>query len=762
MTPEQMLIATCLAYPDAVTLTRGRADAEDFIDPRYQHLYTAILTEYAEAGTVNPITVHQRATTAGLRGVELVDLYRWQEAISSAAVAPTLADQVRDGALRYRLGLMVGQMHQRISDTTAPVADSVSDMLAALTQIRDGATGGTTLAAKTLREILATEDEPEDWVIPGLFERGDRLILTGYEGLGKALALDTPIPTPNGWTTMGDLTVGQFVFDADGKPTRVLAATDVMLDRECFRVTFSDGSSIIADGDHLWETYDVKARESQARARKRGDTLKPRGTDQSHKRATPAVRTTREIRDTLRVRGNLANHSIPTTAPVEYPAKEQPIHPYLLGAWLGDGYSAGARIVIGDQDAEWMVGHLESLGYPTTRETASPITYGIPGIKGYLRALGVLGNKHIPADYLQGSVEQRVALLQGLMDTDGTIGKEVRGASICEFCVVNERLARDVHELLLGLGVKVTFREAPATLNGRVVGTRYRLAFQTDLPVFAMPRKAARLTPLRTARARHRYITSVEPVESVPVRCITVDNPRALYLAGREFIPTHNTTWLRQIGICAAAGLNPVTLDPLDRQIRVLFVDVENSERQWRRETRGIAVVAERGGLGSPRDYVHVHTGARMDLRKDRDLGLVHRLVDQYQPEILVIGPLYRLTPNGINNDEEAAPLIAALDTLRDRGLVLAMEAHAPKGSMGERNLAPRGSAALMGWPEFGFGLAPQDKDEAGRIQTAEVVRWRGDRDRGRQWPKMLWAGGPFPWTADEVSNSTRQALYAR
>ncbi len=407
MTPEQMLIATCLAYPDAVTLTRGRADAEDFIDPRYQHLYTAILTEYAEAGTVNPITVHQRATTAGLRGVDLVDLYRWQEAISSAAVAPTLADQVRDGALRYRLGLMVGQMHQRISDTSAPVADSVSDMLAALTQIRDGATGGTTLAAKTLREILETEDEPEDWVIPGLFERGDRLILTGYEGLGK-------------------------------------------------------------------------------------------------------------------------------------------------------------------------------------------------------------------------------------------------------------------------------------------------------------------------------------------------------------------TSWLRQIGICAAAGLNPVTFDPLDRQIRVLFVDVENSERQWRRETRRMAITAERGGLGSPRDYVHVHTGARMDLRKDRDLGLVHRLVDEHQPEILVIGPLYRLTPNGINNDEEAAPLIAALDTLHDRGLVLAMEAHAPKGSMGERNLAPRGSAALMGWPEFGFGLAPQDKDETGRIQTAEVVRWRGDRDRGRQWPKMLWAGGPFPWTADEVSNSTRQALYAR
>ena len=488
MTPEQMLIATCLAYPDAVTLTRGRADAEDFIDPRYQHLYTAILTEYAEAGTVNPITVHQRATTAGLRGVDLVDLYRWQEAISSAAVAPTLADQVRDGALRYRLGLMVGQMHQRISDTSAPVADSVSEMLAALTQIRDGATGGSTNADLSQprglpQPLVAGEDQP----VPTLEQSGDDPILGLILG-GKDLA---------------ERLSGQ--GGAAGRPVPDL--------------------------------------------RERGQHLGHRVSDGGTGGTTLAAKTLREILETE------------------------------------------------DEPEDWV----------------------IPGL------------------FERG-----------------------------------DRLILTGYE---GLG---------------------------------------------------------------------------------------KTTWLRQIGICAAAGLNPVTLDQLDRQIRVLFVDVENSERQWRRETRGIAVVAERGGLGSPRDYVHVHTGARMDLRKDRDLGLVHRLVDQYQPEILVIGPLYRLTPNGINNDEEAAPLIAALDTLRDRGLVLAMEAHAPKGSMGERNLAPRGSAALMGWPEFGFGLAPQDKDETGKIQTAEVVRWRGDRDRGRQWPKMLWAGGPFPWTADEVSNSTRQALYAR
>jgi recombination protein RecA len=108
--------------------------------------------------------------------------------------------------------------------------------------------------------------------------------------------------------------------------------------------------------------------------------------------------------------------------------------------------------------------------------------------------------------------------------------------------VTSERLASDVHELLLGLGIKVTLRKAPAMLRGRQVGDRYRLGFQTDLQVFRLPRKVARLTPLRTRRATLRYVTGVEPVPSVPVRCIQVDHPSHTYLAGRECIPTHNTS----------------------------------------------------------------------------------------------------------------------------------------------------------------------------------------------------------------------------
>lgn len=214
------------------------------------------------------------------------------------------------------------------------------------------------------------------------------------------------------------------------------------------------------------------------------------------------------------------------------------------------------------------------------------------------------------------------------------------------------------------------------------------------------------------------------------------------------------TTWIRQMGICASAGINPITLDHLPKPIKTLVVDVENSEKQWRRETHGMARFAANYGPASPRDNMHVYCGPRMDLRKDKDLGLVHRLVDEHQPEILFIGPIYRLVPNGINSDEEAAPLIAALDTLRDRGLVLVMEAHAPKGQNGERNLAPRGSAALMGWPEFGFGLAPK-QDGSG----ADIVRWRADRDAKREWPVELDRWSQLPWVADTVDQGARNNI---
>ena len=217
---------------------------------------------------------------------------------------------------------------------------------------------------------------------------------------------------------------------------------------------------------------------------------------------------------------------------------------------------------------------------------------------------------------------------------------------------------------------------------------------------------------------------------------------------------------LRQIAICAAAGVHPFRLSAM-RPVRVVVVDAENSERQWRRKTRGMVVNAARGGSANPRDNVHVACVGRMDLTGPGDIAALHGLLDEHVPDILVIGPLYKMLPREITTDTDAAPLIAALDSLRDRpdGPCLVMEAHMGHGKTGAggRDPRPRGSSALLGWPEFGFGLL---KNSEHPESIVDVRRWRGDRDE-RDWPEQLSRGGPFPWSDERLPAARRVAFRA-
>jgi hypothetical protein len=202
------------------------------------------------------------------------------------------------------------------------------------------------------------------------------------------------------------------------------------------------------------------------------------------------------------------------------------------------------------------------------------------------------------------------------------------------------------------------------------------------------------------------------------------------------------STLVRQLAILSAAGLHPFTFTPTP-PVNVLVIDAENSESQWRRASRGVTKQAKLYGSHDPGD-LRISCTPRMDLTRDSDLGQVHRLLDDAMADIVVIGPLYRLVPRAITNDDEASPLLAALDTIRDRGCALVIEAHAGHalGQGGERDLRPRGSAALMGWPEFGLGLRLPKPGSS----TYEITRWRGDRDR-REFPTGLVKGGDWPWT---------------
>lgn len=200
------------------------------------------------------------------------------------------------------------------------------------------------------------------------------------------------------------------------------------------------------------------------------------------------------------------------------------------------------------------------------------------------------------------------------------------------------------------------------------------------------------------------------------------------------------TTLIRQMAIASATGIHPFQLTPI-RPVRVLVIDSENSERQWRRASGRLLNAAQQSnGQGDPLTNVRIACIPRTSITRDRELGKIHRMIDDFQPEIVCIGPLYRLAPGSMNSDEDVAPVLAALDTIRDTGAAMIIEGHAGKGAnaAGARDLRPRGSSALLGWPEFGFGLAHSDQEG-----VLDLQRWRGDREE-RSWPESLARTNPW------------------
>ncbi|BAU12873.1 hypothetical protein LEP3755_34060 [Leptolyngbya sp. NIES-3755] len=355
-------------------------------------------------------------------------------------------------------------------------------------------------------------------------------VICSGRGFGKALSLDTPILTLEGWKFISEIREGDYVFHPSGVPTLVVATSEVMYDHQVYEVSFSDGASIKADAGHLWLTHTKSNRKSASRYKNP---------------SLPKVKTTQEIKDTLTVSTKKeSNHSIPNCDALQFPGQSLPIDPYVLGCWLGDGDSKNSAYTCDDLEI------VESIRvyYEVTKYNA-PFRYWIKGLTSELRSLNLLGNKHIPDLYLFASEEQRLKLLRGLMDTDGSIGKN--GA--CEFCNKNLALSEAVVFLLRSLGQKPTLHENTSALYGKDCGFRYRVHF-TPTPgfnPFQLARKADRLIQNPYTFTTQRYITSVEAIPSEPVKCIQVESSDGLFLAGEALIPTHNSRLLRADAIKA-------------------------------------------------------------------------------------------------------------------------------------------------------------------------------------------------------------------
>lgn len=366
----------------------------------------------------------------------------------------------------------------------------------------------------------------------------------------KALALDTLIATPGGFTTMGVVQVGDWILAADGKPTRVLAKSELFVGHECYEVEFSTGEKVVCDAQHLWVT-DAHLDRGKLKTRKADHRKTP----------CPTVKTTAEIARSVKVKSGryeINNHRTALCDVLDLPPADLPIPPYALGAWLGDGHTDGALITASRDDAEIMVANLQASGQPAFVLRRIPgsgtATISMAGDKGkgansryrfrtQAVRLGVLGNKHLPQIYLRGSRAQRLELLCGLMDTDGTISKKGQAS----FTTTLPALRDGMVELVNSLGLKASFSESRATLYGKDCGPCWDVQFWPfdEIEVFKLPRKIERqrATGARnSARSRSRQIVAVRPVPSVPTQCISVESKSKQFLVTQSLVPTHNTT----------------------------------------------------------------------------------------------------------------------------------------------------------------------------------------------------------------------------
>jgi len=319
-----------------------------------------------------------------------------------------------------------------------------------------------------------------------------------------ALTLDTEVPTPKGFKTIQELEVGDFVYGPDGKATRVIDKSEVWHNREVYEITTSDGEVIKCDGGHLWNF--------------RSDTK----IGAPHKNATARK---------LALWDKKSKPCLPRHAAVQYPHTKLPVDPYVLGAWLGDGTTGLGRMTSHPYDMPFMREQFENVGYTTTTLT-SPYSFGIKGLRAELHKLQVRDNKHIPQQYLTASIPQRMALVQGLMDTDGDVSE----AGQCSFNNTNKKLAEQFRELIHSLGVKAKIHcyQDKRPNHNPVYRVTYKLK-----NCCRMPRKNERTyTP---TDKRCRSIKVWKTTDFASMQCITVEREDGLFLVGRGYVVTHNS-----------------------------------------------------------------------------------------------------------------------------------------------------------------------------------------------------------------------------
>lgn len=564
---ERALLGVLLRHPEQIPAVAAIVGPRAFTVTGHAALFEALVALHRETGGVDleSLLARVRATpgafTALGGGDGIVSLAELHAATRSEALAT--ARRLAEYAAAREMELIGTALYRAARDWSRPIATVRAEALKHLAAVSVGATVpgvlGDELDALVARmEAVAAGEAPARGVEMGLRDLDaatDGLtgltVLGSRPGLGKAQPLYAKVLTPRGFVPMGELRVGDEVIGVHGHPARVLGVFPQGT-RPVFRVTFSDGGATECCAEHLWFTQ-------TRNERRRG--------------LVGAVRSLAEIRATLRIEhGQRSNHHIPLVGMVDFaPTAPTRLHPYALGLLLGDGgLSSGAILHNPEPDVQQRFAAVlppEDEAPPpadgiTCRvrrrqrnnersETAKALAYyGLAGADSF--------TKFIPADYLLGSREDRIALLRGLVDADGYV---CDGGRSIEYVTTSARLAADLAFLVRSLG-------GIATPTTKI--PRYSYLGETRTGALAhrigirFPHKLVPVSSIKhLARWRGgvafpgRAIVAVTPVGEVPCQCILVDAPDHLYVTD-DFAVTHNTSMALQAALHVAATQGPV------------------------------------------------------------------------------------------------------------------------------------------------------------------------------------------------------------
>lgn len=377
-------------------------------------------------------------------------------------------------------------------------------------------------------------------------------VIAGYAGAGKAQPVDTIIPTPNGKRKLGDLKVGDYVFDRYGKPTKILGVYP-QGEKSIYKVVLSDGRESLCADDHLWSYYSSK------------NNL--------------ISKTAKEMLLSGVKNSCGYKYKIPNNYPAEYEEKPLSVDPYMLGVFIGNGCCKEKYLTLSSENIEipsyigkiidatpiknsennysWTFvwnSQVKEISWISNNNAHRVATRAKPKTEDYFNIykeniMTLATEKSIPEEYKYGSINQRIALLQGLFDTDGSISSNDEHRYNIRYTSASLRLIKDVQEILFGLGYSSTIHEDKREeqyTNGVCYNLSVNIPNEEKYKLFRLKRKYNIAIEAQKYHKRKDYdkisIINIVPIEEkTQMVCIYVDNDEHLYLTN-DYIVTHNTT----------------------------------------------------------------------------------------------------------------------------------------------------------------------------------------------------------------------------